>query len=59
MIDAPEWYEDHVELVAYARHMVDAGEWNINNLMEYLEKPWKWTDERDEWVRDEKRAAGP
>ena len=20
------------------------------NVMEYLEKPWKWTDERDAWA---------
>jgi hypothetical protein len=51
-----DWYEDRDELVDFARHMVDADEWNENNLMEYLEKPWKWTDERDAWMRTDKAA---
>lgn len=45
----PKWYEDHSELVAFGRHMVDADGWDAKALLEYLEKPWKWTVERDEW----------
>lgn len=36
-------------VVAFGRHMVDAEGWNARALLEYLEKPWKWTEERAAW----------
>jgi len=46
----PAWYEHHDELLAFARHMVEADDWDAQALLAYLEKPWKWTPERNVWV---------
>jgi hypothetical protein len=44
------WYVVHDELVAFARHMVETEDWDAKDLIAYLEKPWKWTPEREAWV---------
>ena len=45
-----EWYEDRGELFAFARAMVAGNDWSASTLLELLEKPWKWSDERAAWV---------
>ena len=44
------WYASLGEVAAFARAMVDAGEFDARDVCSYVEKPWKWTDERDHWV---------
>lgn len=44
------WYESHDDVVAYARHLVEVELWDATQLLHYLEKPWKWTQERDDWA---------
>ncbi len=44
------WYESHVNVMLFARHMVDEYAWDVADLLSFLEKPWKWTPERDVWV---------
>lgn len=55
---AGEWYEDHNELVAFARHMVDEEGWDTKRLLEYLEKPWKWSDEHEAWLPSSADSEG-
>jgi hypothetical protein len=37
------WYDDHANLAALARHMLDQGD--SENIPYMLEKPWKYQDE--------------
>ena len=38
------------EIVAFARHMQEEGEFDARDLIAYFEKPWKWEDERAAWL---------
>ena len=31
--------------------MSEAASWNLTNVMEFLEKPWKWANEYGAWAR--------
>lgn len=44
------WYESHAELLAFARVLVATyDDWAAIEILHYLEKPWKWSPERDAW----------
>jgi hypothetical protein len=53
------WYESHDEITAYARHLVEVELWDAKQLLEYLEKPWKWTAERDDWASGQTGSKEP
>ena len=45
-----EWHETYDNVVAFARHLVEDELWGTKELIWYLEKPWKWTDEYWAWM---------
>jgi hypothetical protein len=52
------WTENRGEVLAFARWLVsrDGGGYGDENggahlLLDYFEKPWHWTAEREEWVK--------
>ncbi len=48
---APEWYHDHAELSEVAAVLADVYAWEcVEDVLRFLEKPWKWTPERNRWV---------
>tara|TARA_B100000161_G_C33544833_1_gene412480 strand:- start:1158 stop:1403 length:246 start_codon:yes stop_codon:yes gene_type:complete len=39
------WFTHHYNMSGLARAMVDSGHIpNLDIMLEYIEKPWKWTD---------------
>lgn len=46
----PDWFESHDELLAFARALVAGVMWSADELLAYLEKPWKWTEEHAAWI---------
>jgi hypothetical protein len=45
------WHEDQAETLAFARVLAATHEdWSVKELFHYLEKPWKWTLDRDAWI---------
>lgn len=46
-----DWFEDHDEVLAFARVLVEAdGFTSQADLLYFFEKPWKWTADRDAWI---------
>ena len=43
-LDFDKWFENHDDLVALGRALLDLG-YTAENLQDYYEKPWKWTSE--------------
>ena len=37
------------EVVAFARHLVEEKGWTAKELLGFLEKPWHWEPEYNEW----------
>ena len=50
------WYEDHSELVAFARAISTSFDWDAATLLHLFENPWRWTDEYIRWVADGRPA---
>lgn len=47
----PEWYDDRDEVLAFARTLVDRGEiTDLDALLYFFEKPWKWTPEHEAYT---------
>lgn len=45
------WISDHHELAATARMLYDANPvMTVENVLDFLDKPWHWQDERDAWI---------
>lgn len=46
-----KWFEERAELAAVAR-MLTAANWltSPEDVVYFLEKPWKWENERDAWI---------
>lgn len=49
------WYEEREELLSFARVMKELGAFGCgadeaDTVLYYIEKPWKWTEEHDDWV---------
>jgi hypothetical protein len=51
--DGP-WHANHAEVTSYGRHLVDAHQWEADGLQHFYEKPWKWTQERNSWAKNDK-----
>lgn len=50
-----EWCRDYSNVLTLARHLNERCEfYNIESVLEYFAKPWKWTDEWNEY-----RASHP
>ena len=45
------WYDDRNKLYELCQHLVDEEGYNAENLLEIIEKPWKWTPEWDEYEK--------
>lgn len=52
-----DWWNDHKELAEVARMLVAAERLNCivdggegDDLLDFLEKPWKWEVDRDLWI---------
>lgn len=41
------------EVVSFAHHLVEEKGWTAEELLHFLDKPWKWEPEYREW-RDQK-----
>jgi hypothetical protein len=52
--DQPEWWRDHRNIAAVAIDMVAHGD-DEGDLIDLIEKPWKW---EDTWVRVKAERAG-
>lgn len=51
------WYLTRDELLAFATILTDAGEFpEAEDLLRFIEKPWKWTPEYEAWVRQGRPA---
>lgn len=46
-----EWFEQRAELEAVAGMLVEA-DWlsTAEEVVDFLEKPWKWANERESWI---------
>ncbi len=49
MSDEKKWTGDYGEVVIFAHVLVRSFGWGAAELLEYLEKPWKWSDEHEKW----------
>lgn len=55
---AMEWWKDHAELVHTASWLVDRCELSTpDDVVAFFEKPWKWTEEHELMVDEERAAA--
>lgn len=53
------WWNDHAELVTFARVLAGAGAFDhddrqrkaIEQVVFYFEKPWRYDDEHEAWTR--------
>ena len=47
-----EWTDDHYEIVEFAEMLVDADLLeSAKDVIYFLDKPWKWNNEHEAWVR--------
>jgi len=42
------WFEYQDNVMTLARWLVDKKDFTVNNLLDYFEQPYKWTDEYKE-----------
>jgi hypothetical protein len=48
---ADHWWREHEELEAFARVLYEGDELNTaRDVLDFLEKPMKWTEARDNWI---------
>lgn len=46
-----DWYDDPDEVMAFARVMVEGDAFATPlDLLGYFVEPWKWTEDRDDWI---------
>jgi hypothetical protein len=49
----PEWYDDPDNVLAFAQHYWSGPTYSqrgvVKEILDYFEKPWKWTPEYEEW----------
>jgi hypothetical protein len=43
------WYENHATLVEFGRAMAKVDSWDANEVLDFMEKPWKWEPEFKDW----------
>lgn len=53
----PGWFESYDEVVLFARVLVATFDWDADNLLSYLEKPWKWTPEHADWCAEGRKES--
>lgn len=47
------------EVVAFATHLVEDEAWGTKDLIWFLEKPWKWEGEYNEWRKGQRDETQP
>lgn len=53
--EIPEWYENQVDLLNFAKHLHDKDEFSDEDAVLYFfEKPWKWNEEWKEYKDQQK-----
>jgi len=45
IIDIMDWYNNHENILTLARHLVEDLDYNAEELLAVLEKPWHWEGE--------------
>lgn len=46
------WFADYTEVVTFGGILADVDALaTVREVLEYFEKPWKWTSEYDAWAR--------
>lgn len=52
-VEMPEdkWWEIHENVYTFARHLVEIEDMDIENLLYFIEKPWKWDPEYQEYMK--------
>lgn len=50
--------ENYRNLVAFAKHLVEDKDWGVRELLGFIDMPWKWGDEYEEWA-GKNRLQGP
>ena len=54
------WYEDHATLIQFAwDHFEPLGDSTAQEVIEFFEKPWKWTPEYETWAAEADDAPEP
>lgn len=54
------WYEDHDEVLALARHLIDDGSLPTPAaVLAFFEKPWKWEPEYQLWYATARPQGDP
>ena len=50
-----DWSEFYV---SFLRHMHDEHYWEVDDVLAFFEKPWKWNSEIEKWVHDNDSKCG-
>ena len=56
------WFDSHSEVLRFGRALWEGGSFGesiegVDNLFYYLEKPWKYDREHDEWLKKGEPAS--
>ena len=51
---ASPWYDDFDELTDFIRWYLGGSKILVGEVLDIIEKPWKWTDEYEAWKEDQK-----
>lgn len=53
------WFENKGEVLAFLRARNEAESLTFENVIYFLEKPWKWDDEYEAWIRAGRPPKAP
>jgi len=45
-----EWWASHAELFEVGSMLAELLTWSEEDVLRFVEKPWKWGDERGRWI---------
>ena len=48
------WYDGYSDIVEFAHYLVEEQQYKAGELLGYLDKPWNWQNEYDEWQEGKK-----
>lgn len=50
-----KWYEDYYEILALARYLAEVEEFDVNELLRFLEKPWHYNDYYTKYLQSQEQ----
>lgn len=45
-----QWWSSHGELYEVGSMLATVFAWGSDDVLRFMEKPWKWSDEREQWI---------